>query len=57
LKIQGVLRHGKGLTNIKELRWKKSKPKAELQKLDGPVLDSEGSSFLKIDRVLLGFEI
>jgi hypothetical protein len=57
LKIQGVLRHGKGLTNIKELRWKKSKPKAELQKLDGPVLDSGGSSFLKTDRVLLGFEI
>jgi hypothetical protein len=33
LKIQGVLRHGKGLTNIKELRWKKSKPKAEAAKI------------------------
>jgi hypothetical protein len=27
LKIQGVLRHGKGLRGIKEPRWKKSKPK------------------------------
>jgi hypothetical protein len=35
LKIQGVLRHGKGLKGIKEPRWKKSKPKAEAAK-SGP---------------------
>jgi hypothetical protein len=32
LKIQCVLRHGKGLKGIKEPRWKKSKPKAEAAK-------------------------
>jgi hypothetical protein len=32
LKIQCVLRHGKGLKGIKEPRWKKSKPKAEVAK-------------------------
>jgi hypothetical protein len=32
LKIQGVLRHEKGLKGIKEPRWKKSKPKAEAVK-------------------------
>jgi hypothetical protein len=32
LKIQGVLRHEKGLRNIKETRWKKSKPKVKAAK-------------------------
>jgi hypothetical protein len=32
LKIQDVLRYGKGLRNIKEPRCKKSKPKAEAAK-------------------------
>jgi hypothetical protein len=32
LKIQGVLRHEKGLRNIMESRWKKSKPKVEARK-------------------------
>jgi hypothetical protein len=32
LKVQGVLRHGKILKGIKELRWKKSKSKAEATK-------------------------
>jgi hypothetical protein len=32
LKIQCVLRHGKGLRSIKEPRWKKSKSKAEATK-------------------------
>jgi hypothetical protein len=32
LKIQGVLRHGKILKGIKEPRWKKSNPKAEVAK-------------------------
>jgi hypothetical protein len=34
LKIKGVLRHGKGLRNIKEPRWKKSKPKAKATKTE-----------------------
>jgi hypothetical protein len=33
LKIQGILRHGKGLKGIKEPRWKKSKPKAKAAKI------------------------
>jgi hypothetical protein len=57
LKIQGVLRHEIGLRYIMEPRWKKSKPKAEAKKSDGPILDSGGSGFLRIDRVQLGFEI
>jgi hypothetical protein len=32
LKIQGVLRHGKGLKGIKEPRWKKSKQKSRSRK-------------------------
>jgi hypothetical protein len=32
LKIQDVLRLGKGLKGIKEPRWKKSKPKSEAAK-------------------------
>jgi hypothetical protein len=32
LKIQSVLRHGKILKGIKELRWKKSKPIDEVAK-------------------------
>jgi hypothetical protein len=32
LKLQGVLRHEKILKGIKEPRWKKSKPKAEVAK-------------------------
>jgi hypothetical protein len=36
LKIQGVLRHGKGLRSIKEPRWKESKPKAEAAKTGWP---------------------
>jgi hypothetical protein len=32
LKIQGVLRHGKGLKGIKEPKWRKSKPKVEAAK-------------------------
>jgi hypothetical protein len=34
LKIKGVLRHGKGLRNIKEPRWKKSKLKAKATKTE-----------------------
>jgi hypothetical protein len=34
LKIQGVLRHGKGLRSIKEARWKKSKPKTKAAKTE-----------------------
>jgi hypothetical protein len=55
LRIQGILRHGKGLRSIKELIWKKSKPKP--QKPNGLILDSGGSGFLRTDRVRLGFEI
>jgi hypothetical protein len=36
LKIQSVLRHGKGFRNIKEPRWKKSKPKAKAAKTRWP---------------------
>jgi hypothetical protein len=32
LKIQGVLRHEKGLKSIKESKWKKSKPKVKAAK-------------------------
>jgi hypothetical protein len=32
LKIQGVFRHGKGPRSIKEPRWRKSKPKADVAK-------------------------
>jgi hypothetical protein len=32
LKIQGILRHGKRIRSITELRWKKSKPKAKATK-------------------------
>jgi hypothetical protein len=39
----------KGLRSIKEPIWKKSKPK--VKKLDGPILDSGGSGFLRTDRV------
>jgi hypothetical protein len=55
LKIQDVLRHGKGLRSINEPIWKKSKPKP--QKPDGPILDSGGPIFLRTDRIRLGFEI
>jgi hypothetical protein len=34
LRIQGILRHGKGLRSIKELICKKSKPKAEAAKTE-----------------------
>jgi hypothetical protein len=34
LKMQGVLRHGKGLKCIKEPRWKKSKQKVEAAKTE-----------------------
>jgi hypothetical protein len=34
LKIQGVLRHAKGLKSIKKLRWKKSKTKAKAAKIE-----------------------
>jgi hypothetical protein len=47
LKIQCVLRHGKGLRNIKEPRWKKSKPKAE-------AIKTGWSDFLRTYRVQLG---
>jgi hypothetical protein len=33
LKIQGILRHGKGLRNIREAGWKKSKLKAKVTKI------------------------
>jgi hypothetical protein len=33
LKIQSVLKHGKGLRSIKEPRWKKSKSKAKSTKI------------------------
>jgi hypothetical protein len=32
-KIQGVLRHGKGLKCVKKPRWKKSKPKVKAAKI------------------------
>jgi hypothetical protein len=32
LEIQGVLRHGKMLKGIKDPRWEKSEPKAEVAK-------------------------
>jgi hypothetical protein len=34
LKIQDILRYGKGIKNIKEPRWKKSKPEAEVAKTE-----------------------
>jgi hypothetical protein len=34
LKIQGVLRHAKGLKSIKKPRWKKSKTKAKAAKIE-----------------------
>jgi hypothetical protein len=46
LKIQGVLRHEKILKGIKEPRWKKSKPKAEVTKT--------GLSLLLVRRYLAG---
>jgi hypothetical protein len=50
LKIQGVLMHEKLLKGIKEPRWKKSKPKAEIAKI--------GLSVFSItDKVRVGFEI
>jgi hypothetical protein len=36
LKIQDVLRHEKGLKGVKEPRWKKSKPEAEVIKTGLP---------------------
>jgi hypothetical protein len=50
LKIKGVLRHGKGLWNIMEQRWKKSMPKAETAK-------TEWFGFLRTNRIWLVFEI
>jgi hypothetical protein len=34
LKIQDVMRHGKGLKGINEPIWKKSKPEAEVAKTE-----------------------
>jgi hypothetical protein len=45
LKIQGVSKHGEGLRNINEQRWKKSKPKVEAVKLDYLIWDTGGSGF------------
>jgi hypothetical protein len=45
LKIQGVLRHGKGLKGIKETRRKKFKKKAKAAKPDYPTLDIGVSDF------------
>jgi hypothetical protein len=49
LKIQGVLRYGKGLKSIKEPRWNKSKPKAEAAKTGLSSLDTGVSGFLRTD--------
>jgi hypothetical protein len=57
LKIQDVLRHGKGLKGIKELIWKKSKLEAEVAKTGCPFLDIGVSGFPRTDRVRVGFEI
>jgi hypothetical protein len=57
LKIQCVLKHGKGLKCIKEPRWKKSKSEAEAQEPDYPILDNGVSGFSRTDRVWLRFEI
>jgi hypothetical protein len=57
LKIQNVLRHGKGLKSIKEPIWKKSKPEAEVTKIGLSDFYTGVSGFPRTDRVQVGFEI
>jgi hypothetical protein len=51
LKIQSVLKREKILQSIKEPMWRKSKPKAKIEKPDYPILKIGVSYFSRTERV------
>jgi hypothetical protein len=51
LNIQGEFKHGKGRQGTEGPRQEIQAKRTKSQKPDGPVLDSEGSGFLRTDRV------
>jgi hypothetical protein len=51
------LRHEIIIKEIKEKRWKKSKPKSEVIKTGLPILNTGVSDFSRTNRVQVGFEI